>query len=80
MYVPSSRQAVLITDSGGGCKPPRKILRSYIKEGMTVLDLGCGPGFFSIHLKLLLVAVILMLIGMVIDKGRKIHDENQLTV
>jgi ubiquinone/menaquinone biosynthesis C-methylase UbiE len=27
---------------------PRKILSRYIKEGMTVLDLGCGPGFFSI--------------------------------
>ena len=29
---------------------PRKILRPYIKEGMTVLDLGCGPGLFSIEL------------------------------
>ena len=29
---------------------PRKILRPYIEEGMTVLDLGCGPGFFSIEL------------------------------
>jgi len=29
---------------------PRKILRPYIKEGMTVLDLGCGPGFFSIEI------------------------------
>ncbi len=27
---------------------PQKILGPYIKEGMTVLDLGCGPGFFSI--------------------------------
>jgi 2-polyprenyl-3-methyl-5-hydroxy-6-metoxy-1,4-benzoquinol methylase len=27
---------------------PQKILRSYIEEGMTVLDIGCGPGFFSI--------------------------------
>ena len=26
---------------------PGKILKPYIKEGMTVLDLGCGPGFFS---------------------------------
>ena len=26
---------------------PQKILRPYIEEGMTVLDLGCGPGFFS---------------------------------
>jgi ubiquinone/menaquinone biosynthesis C-methylase UbiE len=29
---------------------PQKILSPYIKEGMTVLDLGCGPGFFSIDL------------------------------
>ena len=26
---------------------PQKILGHYINEGMTVLDLGCGPGFFS---------------------------------
>ncbi|UCF80037.1 MAG: class I SAM-dependent methyltransferase [Acidobacteriota bacterium] len=29
---------------------PRKILRPYIEEGMTVLDVGCGPGFFSIDM------------------------------
>jgi len=29
---------------------PRKILGPYIKEGMTVLDIGCGPGFFSIDM------------------------------
>jgi len=29
---------------------PQKILRPYIEEGMTVLDIGCGPGFFSIDL------------------------------
>jgi ubiquinone/menaquinone biosynthesis C-methylase UbiE len=29
---------------------PRKILAPYIKEGMTVLDIGCGPGFFSIEI------------------------------
>lgn len=29
---------------------PQKILRPYIEEGMTVLDLGCGPGFFSIDM------------------------------
>jgi ubiquinone/menaquinone biosynthesis C-methylase UbiE len=29
---------------------PRKILTPYVKEGMTVLDFGCGPGFFSIEL------------------------------
>jgi ubiquinone/menaquinone biosynthesis C-methylase UbiE len=27
---------------------PRKILKPYILDGMIILDLGCGPGFFSI--------------------------------
>ncbi len=27
---------------------PQRILSPFISEGMTVLDLGCGPGFFSI--------------------------------
>ena len=27
---------------------PQKILQPYIKEGMTALDVGCGPGFFTI--------------------------------
>lgn len=29
---------------------PQKILQPYIEEGMTVLDVGCGPGFFSIDM------------------------------
>jgi len=29
---------------------PQKILRPYIEEGMTVLDIGCGPGFFSVDM------------------------------
>ncbi|TFG78425.1 MAG: class I SAM-dependent methyltransferase [Chrysiogenales bacterium] len=29
---------------------PQKILRPYIREGMTVLDLGCGPGFFTMEM------------------------------
>ncbi len=29
---------------------PQKILGRYIEEGMAVLDLGCGPGFFSIDM------------------------------
>lgn len=29
---------------------PYKILSPYIQEGMKVLDVGCGPGFFSIEL------------------------------
>ncbi len=33
---------------------PRRILAPYIRHGMTVLDLGCGPGFFSIEIAKLL--------------------------
>jgi ubiquinone/menaquinone biosynthesis C-methylase UbiE len=29
---------------------PKKIVGPYIKERMTVLDLGCGPGFFTIDM------------------------------
>jgi len=29
---------------------PQKILGPYIEEGMVVLDIGCGPGFFSIDM------------------------------
>ncbi len=29
---------------------PRKILEPYVKKGMTVLDLGCGPGYFTAEL------------------------------
>ncbi|MDP4192688.1 MAG: class I SAM-dependent methyltransferase [Bacteroidota bacterium] len=29
---------------------PSKILSPYIKEGMTVLDMGCGPGFFTVEI------------------------------
>jgi ubiquinone/menaquinone biosynthesis C-methylase UbiE len=29
---------------------PPKILSPFIHEGMTVLDLGCGPGFFSLDM------------------------------
>jgi ubiquinone/menaquinone biosynthesis C-methylase UbiE len=29
---------------------PKKILGAYLKEGMFVLDMGCGPGFFSVEI------------------------------
>jgi len=29
---------------------PKKILKPFIHEGMTVLDLGCGPGFFTFEI------------------------------
>jgi ubiquinone/menaquinone biosynthesis C-methylase UbiE len=34
---------------------PRKILKPYIKKGMTVLDLGCGPGVFTIEIAMMLL-------------------------
>lgn len=33
---------------------PKKILSKHIKPGMTVLDLGCGTGFFTIEIAKLL--------------------------
>ncbi|PKP37328.1 MAG: SAM-dependent methyltransferase [Bacteroidetes bacterium HGW-Bacteroidetes-15] len=29
---------------------PRRILKSYIHSGMTVLDLGCGTGYFTLEI------------------------------
>jgi ubiquinone/menaquinone biosynthesis C-methylase UbiE len=29
---------------------PRKTLDPFVREGMTVLDLGCGPGYFSLEI------------------------------
>ena len=29
---------------------PRKIIKPYVKAGMTVLDMGCGPGYFTIEM------------------------------
>ena len=29
---------------------PGRILEAYISKGMTVLDLGCGPGFFTLEM------------------------------
>lgn len=29
---------------------PQKILSPYVKAGMTVLDIGCGPGFFTLEM------------------------------
>jgi len=33
---------------------PQKILKPYVSKGMTVLDLGCGPGFFSTEIATML--------------------------
>lgn len=29
---------------------PKRILRPFISKGMTVVDLGCGPGFFTVEM------------------------------
>ena len=31
-------------------QPPQKILQEFVRPGDTVIDLGCGPGFFTIPL------------------------------
>lgn len=35
---------------------PQKILSPYLKEGMTALDIGCGPGFFTLDMAVLVGA------------------------
>lgn len=45
---------------------PGKIVGAYVKEGMTVLDVGCGPGFFSMEMA-----------GMVGKSGRVIAADLQ---
>jgi len=47
---PASKAGLLDNKLRKWLQNPRKILRPYVKEGMTVLDLGCGPGFFSLEL------------------------------
>lgn len=29
---------------------PKKILKDFVREGMTVVDFGCGPGFFTVNM------------------------------
>ena len=31
-------------------QPPRKILAPYVRPGNTVIDLGCGPGYFTLEM------------------------------
>jgi ubiquinone/menaquinone biosynthesis C-methylase UbiE len=29
-------------------EPPTRLLKGYVKQGMTVLDVGCGRGYYSL--------------------------------
>ena len=40
----------MILEFEDGYKILKKILKHYIKEGMIILELGCGPGFFTIDI------------------------------
>ncbi len=30
-------------------EPPKKFIEQFVEEGQTVADLGCGPGYYSLH-------------------------------
>jgi len=30
-------------------EPPKRFVESFVEQGMVVADLGCGPGYYSIH-------------------------------
>jgi ubiquinone/menaquinone biosynthesis C-methylase UbiE len=50
-YVCPSRHAGSLDNSfRRWLQNPQKILKPYIKEGMTVIDLGCGPGVFTVEI------------------------------
>lgn len=34
----------------GWLQSPRRLLEPHVREGMTALDFGCGPGFFTLEL------------------------------
>jgi ubiquinone/menaquinone biosynthesis C-methylase UbiE len=57
MYKEKNSRVCRVEDAGGLDTPirklfqnPKKILRPFVSKGMTVLDFGCGPGFFSIEI------------------------------
>ncbi len=57
---------------------PQTILKPYLKEGMTVLDIGCGPGFFTLDIAQMVgesgrVIAVDMQEGMLQKLRKKIH-------
>jgi len=47
---PAARAGILDNALRRLFQNPLKIVSPYVKQGMTVLDVGCGPGFFTIPL------------------------------
>ncbi len=47
---PVERAGALDTRYRRWIQSPKRILKPYIKEGMHVLDLGCGPGVYTLEL------------------------------
>ncbi len=47
---PAERAGMLDNKIRRWIQSPQKILAPYIEKGMVVLDIGCGPGFFSIDM------------------------------
>ena len=65
---------------------PKKIVGDYIKEGDTIIDLGCGPGFFSIDMakmvgergKVYSVDLQIEMLDKVNKKANRYHLSNQI--
>jgi len=54
MICPVERAGLLDNSIRKLLQNPRKLLKPFINEKMTVLDLGCGSGFFSVEIAKLL--------------------------
>jgi ubiquinone/menaquinone biosynthesis C-methylase UbiE len=58
---------------------PRRILSPYVKKGMTVMDFGCGPGYFTLDMARMVggsghVFAVDLQEGMLEKLKRKIYD------
>ncbi len=47
---PVEHAGMLVSRVRRWLQDPRKIVAPFVRDGMTVLDVGCGPGFFSVEL------------------------------
>ena len=47
-YCPAERAGLLDNWIRKILQNPNKILKNYIRDGMVVLDFGCGPGYFTL--------------------------------